>query len=481
MTTPPPHLPAPVANDPESPPVRRSGLSRWPLLWTILGAVGLGGGATVATYWLLGRAVVIDYAEGLTGAQRLTAAFATATAIGAIVALVVNVRKQDLAERTAAQAEAQYAETIFRDREAAFTDRFRAASQQLGATTPPERIAGVYAMAALADDYADRRQQCVDVLCGYLRLRWDPDLDDLAATSTTITETDSDGVATSRTTTPVRRPHDAEVRATIVAVIAAHTRVPADPATWTPLNFNLASAHLVDVDFDDCHFAGEVAFSGATFSGTGTSFMGTTFSGVSTSFMGTTFSGKFTNFDGATFSGMRATFNDATFSAGFTSLVESDFSARFTTFSRVMFSGKYTSFNKSRFSGESTSFNGATFSGERATFNETTFDGQTTSFARVTFSGANTRFVGARFLGASTSFAGARFLGANTNFDEATFSCPAISFAEALVPAGTMLRLSGLADPNSVCDTLKVEGGRVLHDGQPCPSPAPPPSGEESP
>jgi hypothetical protein len=31
-------------------------------------------------------------------------------------------------------------------------------------------LAGVYAMSRLADDWTDQRQQCVDVLCAYLRL-----------------------------------------------------------------------------------------------------------------------------------------------------------------------------------------------------------------------------------------------------------------------------------------------------------------------
>ena len=37
------------------------------------------------------------------------------------------------------------------------------------------RLAGVYAMAGLADDWPENRQTCVDVLCAYLRLPYDPD------------------------------------------------------------------------------------------------------------------------------------------------------------------------------------------------------------------------------------------------------------------------------------------------------------------
>ncbi len=357
MTTPPPHLPAPVASDPEPTPAPRGGISRWPLVPTLLGAVGLGGGATFGTYWLLGEHVTVA-AEGLTSAQHLTAAFAAATAIGAIVALVVNVRKQDLAERTAAQAEAQYAETLFRDRGAAFTDRFRAASQQLGAAAPLERIAGVYAMAALADDYADRRQQCVDVLCGYLRLPWHPDLDDLAATSTTITETSPGGTTTAQTTTPARRPHDAQVRATIIAVIAAHTRDPNARNSWADVHFNLRGSHLHNMALTNCCFAGYVDFSRATLSGERTSFNQATFSGRWTSFEGATFSAKITRFDGATFSGEFTYFHEATFSGEKASFDGATFSDGWTSFDGATFSAKITRFDGAMFSEGMTSFAG---------------------------------------------------------------------------------------------------------------------------
>jgi len=486
VTTPPPHLPARVTRDPEPPPVRRGGLSRWPLPWTILGAVGLGGGATVGTYWLLGRAVVINYAEGLTGAQRLTAAFATATAIGAIVALVVNVRKQDLAERTAAQAEAQYAETIFRDRESAFTDRFRAASQQLGAAAPPERIAGVYAMAALADDYADRRQQCVDVLCGYLRLPWDPNVDDLAATSTVMTTPGPDGTSTAQSNTPARRPHDAEVRATILATIAAHTRHENPSTSWTALDFNLRRAHLADAIFTGCQFAGRTSFEGAAFSGERTSFEGAAFSGERTSFQNAAFSTTHTSFDGAKFSGDDATFEEATFSGDWASFQGATFSSLSTRFGKATFLSRNTSFlaatiygfasfEGARFSGERTSFaaalsghttfEGATFSAQTTWFLEATFSGHTT-FEGATFSG-HTTFEGATFSGEDTSFERAAFSG-RTSFEGATFSGQITRFGGVRLHVGAVLWLPGIVDPDSVLSGLRIEdGGQVLLDGKP--------------
>src|SRR5215813_4516728 len=53
--------------------------------------------------------------------------------------------------------------------------RFATAADKLGSEAPAVRLAGVYAMAGLADDWPENRQTCVDVLCGYLRLPYDPD------------------------------------------------------------------------------------------------------------------------------------------------------------------------------------------------------------------------------------------------------------------------------------------------------------------
>ncbi|MGY2010750.1 hypothetical protein ACW9HC_27535 [Nocardia gipuzkoensis] len=56
-------------------------------------------------------------------------------------------------------------------------ERFGAAAAQLGATDVAVRIARVYAMAGAADESDGlRRQQCIDVLCGYLRLPYSPEL-----------------------------------------------------------------------------------------------------------------------------------------------------------------------------------------------------------------------------------------------------------------------------------------------------------------
>ena len=71
--------------------------------------------------------------------------------------------------------------TLAEQRTRTLNERFATAAGQLGSDKPPEvRLAGVYAMAGLADDWPENRQTCVDVLCGYLRMPYEPDPGDEA-------------------------------------------------------------------------------------------------------------------------------------------------------------------------------------------------------------------------------------------------------------------------------------------------------------
>lgn len=44
-------------------------------------------------------------------------------------------------------------------------------------TRPPSASPAVYALARLADDWEEQRQVCIDVLCAYLRMPYQPDPD----------------------------------------------------------------------------------------------------------------------------------------------------------------------------------------------------------------------------------------------------------------------------------------------------------------
>src|SRR6185312_8031775 len=78
----------------------------------------------------------------------------------------------------------------------------------------------VHAMAGLADDWKQNRQTCVDVLCAYLRLPYDPDPGE-------------DADPAEKTAYRANR----EVRHTVIRLIGAHLR-PGAAVTWQGLDFD---------------------------------------------------------------------------------------------------------------------------------------------------------------------------------------------------------------------------------------------------
>src|SRR5215471_19249920 len=66
--------------------------------------------------------------------------------------------------------------TLAEQRTRTLNERFATAADRLGSDKPPAvRLAGVYAMEGLADDWVENRQTCIDVLCAYLRMPYEPD------------------------------------------------------------------------------------------------------------------------------------------------------------------------------------------------------------------------------------------------------------------------------------------------------------------
>ncbi|MEE3918606.1 hypothetical protein V2I01_09150 [Micromonospora sp. BRA006-A] len=138
--------------------------------------------------------------------------FSVVAGVGGVAALVVAYRRQRVAEHAnelaefahrlahAADLRAEAAEgraDVETDRNGIrlFNERFAKASEQLGSDKAAVRLAGVYAMAVLADDWRDGRHTCIDVLCAYLRMPYTPpseapggaatQADDEASTATT--------------------------------------------------------------------------------------------------------------------------------------------------------------------------------------------------------------------------------------------------------------------------------------------------------
>ena len=272
-------------------------------------ALSLGG----ITYWLIGRLTMPTEPE-----DRLDVLKTSLTVvgfIGATLAAVYAYRKQRLTESDAHRSDAIQ-----------FATRYGTAAEQLGHGAAAVRVAGVYALARLADDWSEQRQTCIDVLCAYLRMTFTYDL-------------------------PRADPEyvhgEEQVRDAIQRVLADHMRprtaeASAERQGWVSNYIDLHGATLKDFDLGGAYVGRYSHFRKTVFLGT-TGFAKTVFVGVA-------------NFDEVTFDG-DAWFDGARFAD----------EARFTN---VTFAAR-TWFNDAVFQGDAR-FDGALFSGRRV-FDRTEF------------------------------------------------------------------------------------------------------------
>ncbi len=201
--------------------------------------------------------------------------------------------------RPKAQSE-QLDSTLAEQRTRTLNERFDTVAEQLGSDKPPAvRLAAVYAMAGLADDWQDHRQMCVDVLCAYLRMPYEPGPGD-------------DAPVEKRLAFQASR----EVRHTVIRVITAHLNGTA-PVSWCGLNFDFAGAVFDGGDFRGAKFSGgTVGFGYAEFSGGTVSFSRAEFSSETVDFAGAEFPGGTVDFSDAEFPGGEVGFAGAKFSGG---------------------------------------------------------------------------------------------------------------------------------------------------------------------
>jgi uncharacterized protein YjbI with pentapeptide repeats len=292
-------------------------------------------------------------------------------------------------------------------------ERFDTVAGQLGSDKPPAvRLAAVYAMAGLADDWQDHRQMCVDVLCAYLRMPYEPGPGD-------------DAPVDKRLAFQASR----EVRHTVIRVITAHLNGTA-PVSWCGLNFDFAGAVFDGGDFSGAKLSGgTVSFTGAEFSGGTVSFSGAEFSGGTVSFAGARFSGAGVNFFLARFCGAVVDFAGAKISGGTVGFGYARFSCGPVNFSSAKFCGAAVRFSHSKFTGETPEFTGADTSGGTVFFHATEFSGGTVSFSHAEFSSETVDFTGAEFSGGTVSFTGAEFPGGTVSFTGAGFSGGTVDFS----------------------------------------------------
>ncbi|HEU4423148.1 MAG TPA: hypothetical protein VFR67_11500 [Pilimelia sp.] len=400
-------------------------------------------------------------------------ALAVVGGIGAVVALVVAYRRQRFAEREHEREDTRL-----------FTERFSRASEQIGSDKAAVRLAGIYAMARLADDWGEPGQQmCIDVLCAYLRMPYTPpdgarDVratdgrspdDDETAAAAPAAATPAPGAAPVAAAAPAAgddnqrdRRQEREVRYTVIRLIGLHLQADA-AASWRGRTFDFRGAAFDGGDFRGAVFsAGTANFRGATFAGGTVTFTGATFSGATIDFGHATFSGGRVTFTGAVFSAGTVAFNGARVCGG---RILFDGGARF--------SGGTVSFARATVSDGGVLFTGAVFTGGRVDFRAATFSGGRVEFRRAAFVSGDVTFDHAWFVGGVVDFGGrpgldgepsdrptvaepgSTFAGGKVSFDHANFVDGHVTFRGAVFAGG----LVDLARPHDWTQPPRFDHG----------------------
>ncbi|GAA1100184.1 pentapeptide repeat-containing protein [Nocardiopsis metallicus] len=248
-----------------------------------------------------------------------TRAFAVVAGLGGVALLVIHYRRQRTTEADAVRAEAANVRAErASDRETTklFTERFTTASEQLGSEHAAVRLAGVHALAHLADDAPEGRedlvQMVIDVLCAYLRMPYDPppkrwrgDLD-----GQDIAEAEATGETLLPSNTSLQEVKDnraerlafsglREVRHTVIRIIG--DRLLKD-TRWRGKNFDFSGVVFDGGNLSGAHFTGgRVSFDGAKFTSGTVSFRNTKFVGGRVSFIRAEFIGGKVGFFGSAF------------------------------------------------------------------------------------------------------------------------------------------------------------------------------------
>lgn len=127
-------------------------------LWSA-GVLILAGLAAMLLLWQLGGGTPQDSAK--LDALRTAANIVVGT--GGAAALLLAARRQRSAELDLVQKDHDATERRI-------TEIYSKAADQLGSDKAPVRLAGLYALERLAQDYEPQRQTIVNVICAYLRM-----------------------------------------------------------------------------------------------------------------------------------------------------------------------------------------------------------------------------------------------------------------------------------------------------------------------
>jgi uncharacterized protein YjbI with pentapeptide repeats len=275
-----------------------------------LAAAAAGGILEVGFIWGLGLLLSLDGAT-----NTIVAALVGG---GGIISVLLGYRSHRLAQATDRREEGKL-----------FNERFGAAAAQLGSERYAVRLAGIYAMAALADDWSEGRQQCVDVLCSNVRRARMPEPEPTAKRKSLSVEYFASQLAWK---------NDEEFRHEMIRIIRDHLTGESE-ISWSDCSVNFSGAVFNSVDFSDSQFRGKAYFLGTLFKSSTHSFARAKLWGPIASFASSVFSGAWMDFQGSWFAGEGVSFNNTHFKDGEV------------CFAHMVLEGKTASFRHSTFSG----------------------------------------------------------------------------------------------------------------------------------
>lgn len=234
--------------------------------WTIIAGAALVVVVTsIAVGWL--QSGVPDGGDPIERARLRVEAIRTGLSVGAglgaALALLLALRRQQLAERTQQATEYDAGEKRV-------TELYLKAADQLGSDRAPVRLAGLYALERLAQDNPVHRQSIVEVICAYLRMPYPVDPAPASVPSQPVDLPDENSPTTGADVGGGDR-EERQVRITAQRVLARHLRPTnsngrPNPVFWGPVDLDLTEATLIDLDFNACRLR-RARFDGATFTG----------------------------------------------------------------------------------------------------------------------------------------------------------------------------------------------------------------------
>lgn len=230
---------------PRLPSPRQNQIMRPLLIWS---GIGVGIGLAVGTIFaqMASGTWFWEWRLAMDSGRWFDVARSTVATVGLFglggAALIAFRRQHTLEAQHSLEASKQTAASITELRA-----RYSTAAEQLGHERAAVRLAGIYALAALADDwkaagFPEQQEVCVDLLCAYFRMPYDPKSD--AAIN-----------------------GEREVRLTLLSTITQHLRDPESDDTWCNLDFDFTGAVFDGGSFSRARIVPQstMTFNGATF------------------------------------------------------------------------------------------------------------------------------------------------------------------------------------------------------------------------